>query len=150
MNNKPIVGIIVLVLGVLVALIPIVIFPVCTGMIELMNGKTLFMKCHWTAMAELLVGILIVFDGILLIGFKKHETRIALSFMLFLLGLTVLLIPTAVIGMCETATMACRVGTEPALIVVSVITMVVGIGNIFFQSSSIKSEQLHKERSVIK
>ena len=150
MKNKPTAGIIVIALGVLVALIPIIIFPVCTGRIELTNGKTLFMKCHWTAIAELLVGILIIFDGILIIGFKKRETRIALSIMSFLFGLTVLLIPTAVIGMCETATMACRVGTEPAIIVVSVITMVVGIGNTFFQSSSIKSEQLYKERSVIK
>lgn len=150
MKNRPTVGIIVIALGVLVALIPIVIFPVCNNMIELINGKTLFMKCHWTARSELLIGILIVFDGILTIGFKKHETRIALSIMLFLFGLTALLIPTVVIGMCETATMVCRVGTEPALIVVSVITMVFGIGNIFFQSSSINSEQLHKERSVIK
>ena len=148
MKNKPTAGIAAIVLGVLVTLIPIAIFPVCIDMIELMNGKALFMKCHWTAIAELLVGILIIFDGILIIGFKKRETRIALSIMSFLFGLTVLLIPTAVIGMCETATMACRVGTEPALIVVSVITMVVGIGNILFQSSSIKSEQFHKVRAV--
>ena len=150
MKNKPTAGIIAIALGVLVALIPIAIFPVCTDRIELMNGKALFMKCHWAAMAELLVGILIVFDGILNIGFKKRETRSALGIMLFLFGLTALLIPTAVIGMCESPAMACRVGTEPALIVVSVITMVVGIGNIFFQSSSIKSERLYKERSVIK
>lgn len=140
MISKPAVGIIAIVLGVLIALIPQVIFPVCTDKIELLNGKTLFMKCHWTAMAELLVGILIVFDGILIIGFKKHETRLALSVMLFLLGLTSLLISTVVIGMCATATMPCQVGTEPALIVVSVITMVVGIGNIFFLISSIKKE----------
>ncbi len=145
MKNKPTTGIVAITLGILVALTPIAIFPVCTDMIELMNGKTLFMKCHWTAMAELLVGILIVFDGMLIMGFKKHETRTALSIMLFLFGLTALVIPTVVIGMCETATMACRVGTEPALIVVSVITMVVGIGNTFFQSSSIKSEQLVKK-----
>lgn len=150
MNNKPTVGIVVIVLGVLVSLIPIAIFPVCTNMIELMNGKTLFMKCHWTARAELLLGILMIFDGILIMSFKKCETRIALSIMLFLFGLIALLIPTVVIGMCETATMACRVGTEPALIVMSVITMIVGIGNIFFQISSMKSEQIYKESSVIK
>ena len=140
MKNKPTEGIIAIVLGVLVALISIVIFPVCTHTIELINGKTLFAICHWTARAELMVGILIVLDGILIIGFKKHETRLALSIMLFLLGLTVLLIPTVFIGMCETATMPCRVRTEPALIVVSIITMIVGIGNIVFQSSSIKEE----------
>jgi len=140
MKNKPTAGIFAIALGVLAALIPIVIFPACSDKIELINGKTLFMKCHWSAMAELLVGILMLFDGILMIGFKKRETRIALSIMLFLFGLSVLLIPTVVIGMCETATMACRVGTEPALIVVGVITIVVSIGNIFFQSSSLKKE----------
>lgn len=140
MKNKPAVGIITIVLGALVALIPQLIFPVCTGTIELMNGKTLFMKCHWTAMTELLVGILIVLDGILIIIFKKQETRLALSIILFLFGLTSLLISTLVIGMCETATMPCRIGTEPAIIVVSVIIMVVGIGNIFYQGSLIKKE----------
>ena len=144
MKNKPTVGIIAIALGMLVALIPILIFPVCTSMFELTNGKSLFMKCHWTAMAELLVGILIVFDGILIIGFKKRETRIALSIMLFLFGLTALLMSTVVIGMCATATMPCRIGTEPALIVVSIVTMVVGLGNILFQSI------FHEERFAIK
>ncbi|MDP4182826.1 MAG: DUF4418 family protein [Bacillota bacterium] len=150
MKNKLITGMIIIVLGILVALIPKAIFPVCANQIELMNGKTIFMKCHWTAMTELMIGILIIVNGILLIGFKKHETCIALSIMLFLLGLAALLIPTEIIGMCETPTMACRVGTEPALIVVSVITMILGIGNIFFQSNYIRSERIYKERSVIK
>lgn len=149
MKNKPTAGIIAVALGMLVAFIPTFIFPVCNNMIELMNGKTLFMKCHWTAMAEILVGVLILCNGIMLMGFKKRETRMALSIMLFIHGLAVMLIPTVVIGMCETATMACRVGTGPALIVVSVITMIVGIGNTFIQSNIIKSEQIHKERSVI-
>lgn len=148
MKNKKAAGIVIIVLGMLIALIPKSIFPVCTNMIELINGKSLCMKCHWTAMAELLIGGLIVFSGILLILFKKYETRLALSIMLFLLGLTALLIPTSVIGMCETATMACRVGTEPALIVVSVVIMAVSTGNIISQISYIRLQQLHKERSV--
>jgi hypothetical protein len=149
MNNKKAVGIIAVALGALVILIPKVIYPVCTDKIELINGKALYMRCHWTAMSELLVGGLITFNGILLIVFKKCEARLALSIMLFLLGLTTLLIPTLVIGMCESATMDCRVGTEPALIVVSIIIMAVSIGNVFSQISIIRSQQLHKERSVI-
>jgi hypothetical protein len=150
MKNKPTTGIIAMVLGVLAALIPRAIFPVCSDMIELMNGKTLYMKCHWTAMAELLVGILIIFDGILIVGFTKYETRAALSIMLFLLGLAVVLIPTVVIGMCETVTMACRIGTKPALIVSGVITMLVGLGNTFSQIRSMKSEQSYIGRSDVK
>lgn len=148
MKNKKAAGLIAIGLGVLVTLIPEVIFPVCTDMIELMNGKALYMKCHWTAMAELLVGGLIIFDGILLVAFKKYETRLALSILQFLLGVSVLLIPTLLIGMCETAAMACRVGTEPGLIVVSAIIMAVSIVNVFSQVGFIRSQQLHKERSV--
>lgn len=144
MEDKFSAGIVAIALGGLIALIPILIFPVCNGMFELSNGKSLFMKCHWTAMAELLVGILIIFDGILMVGFKKHETRIALSIMLFLLGLTALLMSTVMIGMCETPTMPCRVGTGPALIVVSITTMVMGLGNIVSASIS------HEERFAIK
>jgi hypothetical protein len=140
MKNKPTGGIIAITLGVLTALIPIAIFPVCADMIELIDGQTLFMKCHWTAMAEILVGILIVFNGILMIVFKKHEARVALSIMLFLLGLATLLLPTAVIGMCEAAAAPCRMATQPALIVVSVTTMSVGIGNTLIHSSLIKKE----------
>lgn len=150
MKHKPTIGIIVIALGVLLSLIPLILFPVCNNIIELTNGKTLFMKCHWTARAELLVGILMIFDGMLIISFKKHETGLALSIMLFLLGLMALLIPTEVIGMCETITMPCRVGTKPALIVVSVITMIVAIGNMISHIYSIKSEKPYKERSVIK
>lgn len=149
MNNKTVTGIVIIALGILVVLITNVFFPVCTDKIELMNGKTIFMKCHWTAVTELMIGILIVFNGILFIVFKKHETHIALNIMLFLLGLAVVLVPTKIIGMCETPTMACRIGTEPALIVAGAITMAVGIGNIFFHSIRIKSEKLYKEGSVV-
>jgi hypothetical protein len=150
MKNKTTAGIIVVSLGVLIAIIPQAIFPVCTDKIELLNGKSLFMKCHWTAMTELLIGMLIVFDGILLIIFKKTETCIVLNIMLFLLGFTALLLPTTVIGMCESPAMPCGIGTEPALIVVSIIIMIFGLGNVFSQISSLKDEKLHEERSVVK
>lgn len=127
-------------LGILVMTIPKFIFPVCTDMFALENGKTVFMKCHWTAMTALLTGFLIILDGILIIAFKKRETRIALNIMLFCLGLTTLLMATVVIGMCASAAMPCRIGTQPALIVVSVITMAAGAANIISQIGSIKKE----------
>lgn len=150
MKSRPTAGIVVIVLGALIALIPSVIFPVCKDMIQLTNGKALYMRCHWTAMAELLMGVLIAIDGVLIIAFKKFETRLALNIMLFPFGLTALLIPTTVIGMCETITMPCRIGTKPALIVVSVIIMILAIGNIVTQISSMKSEKKYKERSAFK
>ncbi len=139
---KPAIGIIAIILGALTAMIPKIIFPVCANMLELVNGKTVFMKCHWTAMAALLIGFLIMLDGILLIGFKKHDTRIALSILLFCLGLITLLMTTVVIGVCASAAMPCRMGTQPALIVVSVLTMAVGAANIIFQIGFLKKENI--------
>jgi hypothetical protein len=150
MRDKPAIGIAAVVLGLLVSLIPFVIFPVCKGTIELMNDKTIFMKCHWTAMTELLIGALIVIDGILIIAFRQYEVRIALNIMLAFLGLAVLFVPTVIIGMCETVSMACRVGTEPALTVISIIIMVSGISNMFLRKSCNKPEQPHDESSVTK
>ena len=59
MKTTPTVGIIAIILGVFLALTPTMLFPVCTKMLELANGKSLFMKCHWTSMAELSIGVLL-------------------------------------------------------------------------------------------
>lgn len=81
-------------------------------------------------MAVSVLGTLIIITGIMLVLFKKHETRLALSILLAVLGLSVLLISTVIIGMCQTASMPCRTGTEPGLIVLSAAVTAMAIYNI--------------------
>jgi hypothetical protein len=123
-------GVSAIVLGAIVAAVPHYIFPVCQyyGMLmQTMNGMYVPMKCYWTAMAEVGLGALIVVTGIVLIVSKQTETRRALGFVLAALGVVVALVPTYLIGVCPTLDHPCHAGTQPALILLGGITIVVAI-----------------------
>jgi hypothetical protein len=81
------------------------------------------MNCHWTAQAELGVGLMITALGILLLVFKSGKTRMGVSCAVFLSGVLVLAIPHVLIGGCEMESMACRIAAFPALTVLGVLTL---------------------------
>jgi uncharacterized membrane protein HdeD (DUF308 family) len=129
-NSGRILGIVAVILGLLVAIGPDYVFPVCQYyglMVETAGGTYLPMPCWYTAMAEVGIGAMIVMVGLLLILTKQNETRRALGFVLGALGVFVALVPTYLIGMCANPEHPCRVGTEPFLILMGVIVFVVGI-----------------------
>ena len=123
-------GVVAVVLGFLVAVVPHYVFPVCQyfGMlVQTMGGTYLPMKCYWTAMAETGIGALIFVVGLLLILSKQNETKRALGFVLGALGIVVALVPTYLIGVCANPDHPCRIGTQPALILLGVVIVIVGI-----------------------
>jgi hypothetical protein len=130
MKNNFFAGIAVAVLGLLIALVPTCIFPTCTQVIETVMGGTVPMKCFWSGQAEIGLGFLILCGGVLLIFFKSPHARIGVSCMTALAGLVSLLIPTLLIGGCEMDTMACQMTTFPAIIILSVLTVVVCAVNV--------------------
>ena len=111
MNKTKITGIVIAVLGLLTALIPTVIFKVCATM----DGK--FMKCHWTSQTEVAVGIATIVLGLLIVLSKESSAQAAYAVASAINGILVILIPTAVIGVCGSADMPCHSGTLPALII---------------------------------
>jgi hypothetical protein len=117
MKNRVIVGGAALVCGLLIALGPQFLFKVC----PVMGG--VYMKCHWSAQAEIGVGALIAALGIALVVFAKPETRLGLSIGIFLAGALALLIPHALIGGCPMHTMACRKVAFPAITVMSILLL---------------------------
>lgn len=139
MKDRLVSGIVFLVLGLLIALGPQAIFPVCripdsgkevtksgwekSGDMREHNmenmGGTTSMKCHWTATAELGVGVLIAFEGFLLTLFDSRQTRFGLNAAIGLSGILSLLFPTILIGVCSSTRMNCRSLTLPALIIFS-------------------------------
>jgi hypothetical protein len=132
MKNRLLSGITVAVLGLLIALVPVCIFPACTKLIETAAGGAVPMKCFWSGRAEIGIGLLILCGGVLLAVFRSPLTRIGVSAMTALAGVLGLLVPTLLIGGCEMPTMTCRMTTFPAVIVLSILTVAVCTANVLY------------------
>jgi hypothetical protein len=77
------------------------------------------MVCFYTAQAELGLGAVVIFNGLLFLLFSSPQRRLGVS--LSLTGSAVLsgAIPTLLIGVCPGDMMICHSGTLPALLIVS-------------------------------
>jgi hypothetical protein len=117
MKNRVIAGGAALVCGLLIALGPQFLFKVC----PVMGG--VYMKCHWSAQAEIGVGALIAALGVALVVFAHPKTRLGLGIGIFLAAVLALLIPHGLIGGCPMPAMACRKVAFPAITVVSILLL---------------------------
>jgi len=118
MNKRLAYGITTVILGLLIALGPQFLFKVCaahSGALPL---------CHWSAQAELGMGMLVAALGLCFIVFSDPKTRQGFAIGIFLTGIIVLGIPHALIGGCIAKTMACHRVAFPALTVEGVILLV--------------------------
>ncbi|MDR2304152.1 MAG: DUF4418 family protein [Treponema sp.] len=118
MKNRIISGVAVIVSGLLIALGPQFLFKVCAA-----TGDV-FMKCHWSAQAEIGAGALIAALGIALVIFASAETRLGLTIGVFLSGVLALLIPHALIGGCSMPSMPCRKISFPAITVIGILLLI--------------------------
>jgi hypothetical protein len=122
-------------LGVLIAVTPFYIFPVCEfygKMIKTEGGGYVSMVCTYTARTELILGILISFLSLFLFFSSEKESQRYLSLSLLILFSFSLLGPTYLIGMCKGPTMPCRLGTLPALLLLSGAGILLSILTFFF------------------
>ena len=120
MKNKYVVGALLLILGLLIAIGPQKIFPVC----EFNPEKA--MKCHWMGKSEIGVGAVIAVIGLLQMVMDHAKIRQGLSMSAALLGLVTLLLPTKLIGVCMNVHMRCVTLTRPALLILGIAVMLVG------------------------
>jgi hypothetical protein len=119
MKNRIISGGGVIVFGLLIALGPQFLFKVCG-----LTADGGFMRCHWSAQAEIGIGGLIAVLGIALVIFSAPQTRLGLTIGIFLSGVLALLIPHTLIGGCAMHSMACRKVTFPAITVISILLLI--------------------------
>ncbi len=119
-------SVVIMILGLLIILVPQFILPVCEGTLVTDAGKEVPMKCHWTAQAEILTGLMILAAGVLSLVVKKDGGRMASGIFAALGGLCALLLVTSVIGVCMNPAMSCVMGTKPAIIILSAFTMLLG------------------------
>jgi hypothetical protein len=110
-------GITVIALGLLITLGPQFLFVVCSAH----NGE--FALCHWTARAEIGMGMLIAGLGLCYIAFSDPKTQLGIAIGIFLSGIIVLGLPHVLIGGCSVKTMSCRKVAFPALTIEAAILL---------------------------
>jgi hypothetical protein len=101
--------------------------------LELANGKTVPMKCHWTGIAEIGVAVPLGLVGISEIFSKRKETFNILSMLGVVLGALAILFPTVLIGVCANPDMLCNMIMKPVLILSG--ALAIGASLIVFISS---------------
>jgi len=142
--KKIIIGVIVIILGLFISLSPQFLFKVCD--LSLASSENAddccaepevnsccapsassFPICHWTARAEIGIGLLIVALGACMIVFTDPKTQLGLIIGVFMASIIALAIPNFLIGGCSSLIMRCRRIAFPALNVESVILLVFSI-----------------------
>ena len=112
------------ILAIFMILIVKVIAPVCTGMLETTAGKQVHMKCYYTSVAIMILGVLLLVNA--MICFVTNQTM-ACGMMTVAIGLCaiVFLSDTMGIGICANPDMACNV-TAPYVKLCGTLQIVVG------------------------
>ena len=90
-------------------------------------GKTVAMKCHWSAVAEIGVAVPLLLVGILTITSKRKETVRSLAAFGVTLGALAILFPTALIGVCASNMMICNMVMRPILILSGIVAIALSV-----------------------
>lgn len=126
MKNRVTVAIVNIILGVLIALIPFNLFPVC-------GHEEKKMACYFTGKAEVVLGIGIAILGFVYLYSKCKGVRLGIT-IAQIINAAISVVFLKVIGLCKMAAMACQIKTKPAIIVAAIILLVVQAANVFVLS----------------
>jgi len=131
-------GITVIILGLFIALGPEFLFKVCGA-----HSGT-FPLCHWTARAEIGMGMLLAVSGLCFISFSDPKTQLGLLIGIFLTGIIVIGLPHVLIGGCSANTMSCKRVAFPALTIEAAILLAYSIFMIILEIRKIPASDTNK------
>lgn len=95
------------------------------------NGRNIPMKCHWTGRAELALAFPLLLTGSLLGFNKRKETLRNLSIVSGVLGIFVIALPTALIGVCANPDMVCNSIMKPTLILLGSLIVMMSVYGVY-------------------
>ena len=114
---KKIAGISIIVLALVIAIAPMFLDCQSQGRsLTTSTGMSVPMKCHWTGIAMLGAGAPLAVVGGSMFTSKRKQTWRVLSILGMVLGAVVILMPTALIGVCANPDMLCNMIMRPLLI----------------------------------
>jgi hypothetical protein len=123
-----IIGAVLILLALVIGIAPMFTDCQSQGMsINLPNGKTIPMKCHWTGTAEAAVALPLLVVGILEMTEKSAAAQRSLAVIGVVLGVVVCLLPTVLIGVCGNPEMLCNSLMRPLLILSGILVIVVSL-----------------------
>jgi hypothetical protein len=117
-------GIVIAALGVVVAVVPILIYQTYEAMPDMT------MQCLATARAEIWTGAGLAVVGVLYFLSKSSKVRLILSVIVAVIAALSLLFPTNWTGLCADAMMTCNMITFPVLIVSVIVLWVLAAAGI--------------------
>ena len=117
-------GIVMIALALVIAIVPIFTDCLANGRsLTTADGRSVPMKCHWTALAEIGLAVPLALVGVFNFTSKRKETFRTLNLISLALGALVILFPTFIIGVCANAAMPCNMIEKPVLILSGVMVM---------------------------
>ncbi|MHB1361326.1 MAG: DUF4418 family protein [Thermoleophilia bacterium] len=137
----------VIALGGIIAITPRFLFPVCeyNGIfMQLANGRTDYMHCHYTTVASYLLAGIIGLIGTTILFARERETTRLLSVVLAGAAAAVILTPI-VFPVCQNLDDPCNHGTKPMLIVMGIITFFMAG---WLRAASRKTHAAYSSKSV--
>lgn len=106
-----------------------IVAPVCSGMVETAAGKQIPMKCHYTSVALLFFGMLLLVNGILCAVRKELLVCGVMASVISILA--VLTLSSSVgTGICMNPEMACNY-TAPFVKILGAIGIIIGIVSVY-------------------
>lgn len=95
--------------------------------IEMPNGMTIPMRCHWTGQAEMAsAGPMFAVGGLMLFNRRKESMRV-LAIVGIVVGIFVVMLPTYLIGVCASDDMLCNILMKPTLIFAGTVAAAVSV-----------------------
>lgn len=129
------------VLGLLLILVPLTIFPICSPSTVFSGGSTsgVVHRCHNTFYAESLMGVFTIITGFVAFFRPDRQMISNVSLWLFILAIIVVVLPLGVTGVCTMPNMSCRNGTVPGLVTVGVLMIFAGLWGMLLVKRAPKS-----------